>query len=151
MHPLGLLGERSGGKHSHAGFYAGICIIQAAGLGKISTHELTPGYYSSTVLYLSTGGVLLCSCGTIYCPPEVLGTCDFASSCGYENYSRGVWLNPDTCASSGQSRDFLGLEPSPNSVLSSCALRRPLVRRLCYAYPSKFAYACLGTFQSMIS
>jgi len=30
------------------------------------------------------------------CPPEVLGTCDIASSCGCENHSRNVWLNPLT-------------------------------------------------------
>jgi hypothetical protein len=126
------------------GFYASICIIQAAGPPEIlPTYELTPLTWLPINRW--SAPVFLWHC----CPPEVLGTCDFVSSCGCENHLRSVWLNP--LMPSSQSRDFFGLEPSPHSVLFFLRATPPLVRRLCHAYPSKFAYAGLGTFQSVIN
>jgi hypothetical protein len=135
------------GKHGHVGFYASICmhLYNPSGWtsGKSPTYELTPLTWLPINRWSASEFLWHC------CPPEFLGTCDFASSCRCENHSRSVWLNP--LMPSGQSRDFLGLDPSPNSVQFFLRATPPLVRRLCHVYPLKFAYAGLGTFQSTIN
>lgn len=114
--------------HTNQSFYASICIciIQVAGPRRnhLLINSLSPGY--------RTGGVPLCSCGTVAHQKSLgVGTCDFASLCGCKSHSRSVWLNP--LMLSGQSRDFLGTDPSPNSVQFFLRATPPLVRRLRHA------------------
>jgi hypothetical protein len=123
--------KKSGREHGHVGFYASICIVQL--LGCQWTSEKSPTYELTPLAWLPinrwSASVFLWHC----CPPEILGTCEFASSCGCEYHLRSVWLNP--LMSSGQSRDALGLDPSRNSVQFFLRATPPLVRRLCPLTP----------------
>lgn len=106
---------------------------------KSPTYELT---LSSG--FLSTGGVLLCSCGTV-AHRKSLGRATLGPHVGVRTIRGAYGLI--LCAF-GQSRDFLGLGPSPNSEQFFLRATPPLVRRLCH---QSLAYAGLGTFQSMIT